>query len=83
MSMQLYYDGRLSEAVAGLMMPVQCIEAQANAVFRCAKDASLAAPISDEVEREIVRLEQAVETLREAASLAKRKAPVLRLVAAE
>ena len=82
MSMDLYYAGRLSEATAALAMPVMAVEAQANAVYRCAKDARATDISRSSLVADIDRLERALSTLREALDVGMAVQP-LRLVAAE
>lgn len=82
MTMDMYYSGRLSEATAALMMPIMSVEQQANAVYRCAKDAPSSALVRETITKDIERLEKAAATLRDALALAQ-PMPALRLVAAE
>ena len=81
MTMDMYFRGRLSEASAALMMPIMSVETQANAVYRCAKDAPADALVRETISKDIERLEKAAATLRDALALAK-PMPALRLVAA-
>lgn len=84
MTMDMYYSGRLSEATSALMMPIMSVEQQANAVYRCAKDAPSSALARETITKDIERLEKAAATLRDALALAAAKPMTeLRLVAAE
>ena len=80
MTMDMYYNGRLSEAVAALTMPIMAAECQANAVYRCAKDAGPSELSRQTLVSEINRLEKALATLRQALDMTM---PAPRLMAAE
>lgn len=82
LELDMYRTGQLSEATAALMMPVMSVEAQANAVYRCARGAPADALVRETISKDIERLEKAAATLRDALNLAK-PMPALRLVAAE
>jgi hypothetical protein len=83
MSIDMYRSGQLAEAVESLLMPVQCIEERANAVFRCASAASAIGEMGEKLSADIRRLERALDTLKAVANGIPAGKPALRLVAAE